>query len=58
MQPEVLFSQQGASFDATGLESVVLKLDSLVVPIFVRFYKLSSTGKGLVVFGGPSLGFN
>lgn len=34
VQPEVLFSQQGASFDATGLESVVLKLDSLVVPIF------------------------
>lgn len=56
VQPEVLFSQQGATFDATGLASVVLKLDSLVTPILVR-YKLSSTGRGLVLFGGPSLGF-
>ena len=32
VQPEVLFSQQGASFDAPGLESVTIKLDSLVVP--------------------------
>jgi hypothetical protein len=53
----VLFSQQGASFDATGLDSVTIKLDSLVTPILVR-YKLRSSGGGLVLFGGPSLGFN
>jgi hypothetical protein len=57
LQPEVLFSQQGASFDVTGFDSVTIKLDSLVAPILVR-YKLRSSGGGLVLFGGPSLGFN
>jgi Outer membrane protein beta-barrel domain len=57
LQPEVLFSQQGASFDEPGFDSITIRLDSLVTPILVR-YKLGSSGKGLVVFGGPSLGFN
>jgi hypothetical protein len=56
VQPEVLFSQQGASFDDTGLDSIVIKLDYVATPVLVR-YKLSSTGRGLVIFGGPSLGF-
>jgi Outer membrane protein beta-barrel domain len=56
VQPEVLFSQQGASFDAPDLGSVIIKLDSLVTPILVR-YKLSSSSRGLVLFGGPSFGF-
>ena len=56
VQPEVLFSQQGATFDEPGFESIAIKLDSLVAPILVR-YKLSSSGRGLVLFGGPSLGF-
>jgi Outer membrane protein beta-barrel domain len=55
VQPEVLFSQQGASLDSIGLESVTIKTDYLVAPILVR-YKLRPTG-GLVLFAGPSLGF-
>jgi len=57
IQPEGLFSQQGASLKATGLDSVTVKLDSVVVPVLVR-YRLRSSGTGLVVFGGPSIGFN
>jgi Outer membrane protein beta-barrel domain len=57
IQPEVLFSQQGTAFDEPGFDSITIRLDSLVTPILVR-YKLGSSGKGLVVFGGPSLGFN
>jgi hypothetical protein len=56
LQPEVLFSQQGATFDEPGFESITIKLDSLVAPILVR-YQLRSSGRGLVLFGGPSLGF-
>jgi len=55
LQPEALFSQQGASFDAPFV-SATIELDYLVTPILVR-YKLTSSGSGLVVFGGPSLGF-
>ena len=39
VQPEVLFSQQGASLDSIGLEAVTIKTDYLVTPILVR-YKL------------------
>ena len=56
VQPEGLFSQQGATVDASGVDSVTIKFDSIVIPILVR-YKLRSTGQGLVIFGGPSLGF-
>jgi hypothetical protein len=55
IQPEVLFSQQGASLDAPDVEPTI-KLDSLVTPILVR-YKLRPGHRGLVIFGGPSLGF-
>jgi outer membrane protein with beta-barrel domain len=56
LQPELLFSQQGATFDATGLDAITIQIDSLVAPILVR-YKLRPSGGGLVVFAGPSLGF-
>ena len=44
VQPEVLFSQQGATFDAFGADSAI-KTDYLVAPILVR-YKLNSIGPG------------
>ena len=53
LQPEALFSQQGASFDSLG--TATIKTDYLITPILVR-YKLES-GSGLVLFAGPSLGF-
>jgi Outer membrane protein beta-barrel domain len=56
VQPEVLFSQQGASLDSIGLEAVTIKTDYLVAPILVR-YKLRPSAGGLVLFAGPSLGF-
>ena len=47
VQPEVLFSQQGASFDDTGLDSAVIKLDYLVTPILARYkLKLDRPGTG------------
>jgi hypothetical protein len=55
LQPEVLFSQQGAGLDATAVEPVI-KLDSVVAPILVR-YSFRPGGSGLVMFGGPSVGF-
>jgi len=38
-----------------GVDSEI-KTDYLVTPILVR-YRLQSSGSGLVLFGGPSLGF-
>jgi hypothetical protein len=55
IQPEVLFSQQGATLDATDVQPTI-KLDSLVTPVLVR-YALRPGHRGLVIFGGPSLGF-
>ena len=55
VQPEALFSQQGATLDAFGTGSTI-KTDYLVAPILVR-YKVHSSGRGLVFFAGPSLGF-
>lgn len=55
LQPEALYSQQGATIDVLGVDSTI-KTDYLVTPILVR-YKLRSTGRGLVLFAGPSLGF-
>ena len=55
VQPEALFSQQGTTLDELGATSTI-KTDYLVTPILVR-YKLNSSGRGLVLFAGPSLGF-
>jgi hypothetical protein len=55
IQPEALYSQQGATLDVLGVSSTI-KTDYLVTPILVR-YKLRSSGSGLVLFAGPSLGF-
>lgn len=57
LQPEGLFSQQGATVEGAGVDNITVKLDSIVVPVLVR-YKLRPTGQGLVLFGGPSIGFN
>ena len=56
LQPEGLFSQQGATLDSIGVDKITVKLDSVVVPVLVR-YRLRPSGKGLVFFGGPSVGF-
>jgi hypothetical protein len=55
LQPEALYSQQGATIDVLGVNSTI-KTDYFVTPILVR-YKLQSSGRGLVLFAGPSLGF-
>jgi hypothetical protein len=57
VQPEALFSQQGATLDATGIDKATVRLDSIVVPALVR-YRLQPSGKGLVFFAGPAIGFN
>jgi hypothetical protein len=57
LQPEGLFTQQGATIKGSGLEHVTIKLDSIVVPVLVR-YRLRPAGQGLVLFAGPSIGFN
>ena len=56
LQPEALFSQQGASI-GDDVTDATIELDSLVVPILAR-YKLRPSGGGLVFFAGPSLGFS
>jgi outer membrane protein with beta-barrel domain len=55
VQPEVLFSQQGASI-GDDIVDAAIEIDSLVVPILAR-YRLRPSGGGLVLFAGPSLGF-
>jgi hypothetical protein len=55
LQPEALYSQQGATLDVLGVNSTI-KTDYFVTPILVR-YKLRPSGSGLVLFAGPSLGF-
>jgi hypothetical protein len=55
VQPEALFTQRGATLDALGVDATI-KLDSLEVPVLVR-YGLGQGGRGLVLFGGPSVGF-
>ena len=57
MQPEGLYSQQGATVETSGVDHITIKFDSIVVPVLLR-YKLKPTGQGLVFFGGPSIGFN
>jgi hypothetical protein len=54
IQPEGLFSQQGATGDEEGIDAKI-KLDYLVVPILMR-YKTATSGGALVLFAGPSLG--
>jgi hypothetical protein len=55
LQPEGLFSQQGAKLSDTAVDATI-KIDSFVAPILVR-YRLRPSGGGLVFFAGPSLGF-
>jgi len=54
IQPEALFSQQGASASALGVDAKI-KIDYLVVPILMR-YKTATSGNSVVFFAGPSLG--
>jgi hypothetical protein len=55
VQPEALFSQQGASVSEQGVDATI-KLDYVTVPILAR-YRFAPRGHGLVVYGGPSIGF-
>jgi len=54
VQPEVLFSQEGASVTAASVDATI-KIDYLRVPVLAR-YRLSSSGRGFLVYAGPSLG--
>ncbi len=53
IQPEVLYSSQGANSDVNGLESTI-KLDYINVPILIDF----KIAKGFSLQGGPQIGFN
>jgi Outer membrane protein beta-barrel domain len=50
VQTEGLFSQQGAAASAVGVDGKI-KVDYAIIPILAR-YRLSSSGEGLVVYGG------
>jgi hypothetical protein len=54
LQPEVLFSQQGAKVGEDDVDGTIA-LDMLAVPILVKF-RFAPPGKGLAVYGGPSIG--
>jgi hypothetical protein len=53
LQPEALFSQQGATVGDGDVDATIA-LDMLTVPILVK-YRLSPPGQGLAVYGGPSI---
>lgn len=54
LQPEALFSQQGAKAGDTDIDATIA-LDMLTIPVLVKF-RLSPPGQGLAVYGGPSIG--
>ncbi|WP_406844393.1 porin family protein [Flavobacterium soyae] len=54
IQPELLFSTQGASFDAIGNNNDIdYKLNYINVPVLAKFY----VTKQFTVEGGPQIGF-
>jgi hypothetical protein len=54
LQPELLFSTQGAKFESKDLTfSTTRKMDYLILPIMVKYYIKS----GLFVEAGPQVGF-
>lgn len=54
LQPELLFSQQGAKFESKNLtSSTTMKTDYLIVPIMVKYY----LKRGLFLEAGPQAGF-
>lgn len=52
IQPEVLFSTQGATLDLMG-EEENLKLNFINIPVMIKFL----TNKGLYLEAGPQIGF-
>jgi hypothetical protein len=54
IQPEVLFSQQGAKAGENDLAGTIA-FDMLNVPLLVK-YRLAPPGHGLAIYGGPSIG--
>ena len=52
-QPEVLVGEQGSAI-GSDVADAKIKLDYVTVPLLVR-YRLSSSGGGLAIYGGPSL---
>ena len=58
VQPELLFSAQGAKFkgkDISSIEESTQKMDYVLVPIMLKYYVLSVAG--LFVEAGPQVGF-
>lgn len=54
LQPELLFSEQGAEFQSKNLtSSTTMKADYLIVPIMVKYY----LKRGLFLEAGPQAGF-
>ena len=54
LQPELLFSEQGAKFESKNLtSSTTMKTDYLIVPIMVKYY----LKRGLFLEAGPQAGF-
>jgi hypothetical protein len=55
LQPEAFYSQQGAALSEQGVDATI-ELDYVTVPILAR-YRFAPRGRGLVVYGGPSIAF-
>ncbi len=58
VQPELLFSAQGAKFEGKDVSSVLestQKMDYVVVPVMLKYYVLSVGG--LFLEAGPQVGF-
>lgn len=54
LQPELIYSNQGATFDAGGSEDVTIRLGYINVPILASYAVIP----GLSLQAGPQVGFN
>ncbi|RYJ37700.1 OMP_b-brl_2 multi-domain protein [Flavobacterium anhuiense] len=53
IQPELLFSSQGAKYEYIGMDNTNLNLNYINVPVLAKFY----ITKEFTVEGGPQIGF-
>jgi hypothetical protein len=56
IEPEVLYSMQGATYDNSAFNGT-LAVDYIRVPVLVKWVA-NPSGKGLYILLGPSVGFN
>jgi hypothetical protein len=56
IEPEVLYSMQGASYDNVDFTGDY-KADYIKIPVLVK-WSANPGGKGVYIFAGPSVGFN